>query len=1094
MNETNMKKNICHGRGIDLRLRFSLCNFVKVMLSLLLVLSATSVFSLTTFGQETNQEIGTVNSDAIFYSSDNLPIGKLFSGTEIFISSVENGKVFFQWNDTFAWIMENDINIVQEIDETNLPFIFSENDSSQMIKTNGNTVIFEDVEMTKQLASIESEEPYFIQNINLENYEISFANRTGFINKDTATVLVNQQDQQSLEDDVLKPEAPTSSSKINTNTILNETLVNSTIASPESTSVTKNFDKYFKPTSGKIPVYRANSSDVIAELLIDKEYIRVSDAGDWHLVKVGNEYGYVWKAATVPTDGTTIKNASKGEITQSKKFIATNDIPVLDISSGRIEYITLKKGQKYQFIDEDPYWYKVDILGRVGYVNKSGTKQEFLGNENYFKVSTDKLAVYRENSNVVIAELKIGQVYPRVADAGDWHLVRVGKEYGYVLKDPTQPDDGSSIKNVATNFVSTGKYFETTMDMPAIDTTNGRTDYITLKKGIRYEILDEDPYWYKVNLLDRVGYVNKYGTKREFMNSDKFFKVNVDKLEVYPENNKDAIMLLTKGQEYQRVADAGDWHLIKIGNKYGYVWKAATEPSSGDSIKNLFSGEPLKDQFFNTTSDVIVYDTSVNPKAPFGLIKSGKQIIILEEYEDWYKVDVLGRIGFVNKSGTRKDFKVSDKYFKVQTDKLPVYVNRGNTSIIVAELSVGQEYLRIADAGDWHLVKVGSEYGYVWESSTEPSNGKTIDGLNNGIQPGTYLFLTLKDTTVISGSRKPIGSIKEGEKYPILNIYADHYEIDILGRIGYVLKSDVQVGPIIRYTYYSRTLEDQLNLQMQLNPQTDKYRNEKAYVSSEFIKISSTDPTVGIVTTSSLNIRKGPSTDYDIVSKLKMNDTVKIVSNSNGWYEIKITWKNAYPDDVKYYLDPNNFGRNSEQFYQYLVLSESAGINVNEVNQKILAGKGILEGKANAFYDASVTHGINEIYLISHALLETGNGSSLLAKGIKYNGVTVYNMYGIGAYDVDPINLGAKFAYENGWFTPEASIIGGAKFVAENYIHAGQDTLYEMKWNPGSDNLLRNPHQYASDIGWAYKQVYSISNLYSMLNSYIQIFDVPVYK
>lgn len=73
------------------------------------------------------------------------------------------------------------------------------------------------------------------------------------------------------------------------------------------------------------------------------------------------------------------------------------------------------------------------------------------------------------------------------------------------------------------------------------------------------------------------------------------------------------------------------------------------------------------------------------------------------------------------------------------------------------------------------------------------------------------------------------------------------------------------------------------------------------------------------------------------------------------------------------------------------------------------------------------TYHINEIYLISHALLETGNGSSILANGTMFNGKKVYNMYGIGAYDSNPNYLGAKYAYEQQWFTPEAAIIGGAK-------------------------------------------------------------------
>ena len=47
----------------------------------------------------------------------------------------------------------------------------------------------------------------------------------------------------------------------------------------------------------------------------------------------------------------------------------------------------------------------------------------------------------------------------------------------------------------------------------------------------------------------------------------------------------------------------------------------------------------------------------------------------------------------------------------------------------------------------------------------------------------------------------------------------------------------------------------------------------------------------------------------------------------------------------------------------------------------MLEGKGVLEGQGASFSQAAKKYGINEIYLISHALIETGNGTSDLAKG-----------------------------------------------------------------------------------------------------------------
>ena len=118
-----------------------------------------------------------------------------------------------------------------------------------------------------------------------------------------------------------------------------------------------------------------------------------------------------------------------------------------------------------------------------------------------------------------------------------------------------------------------------------------------------------------------------------------------------------------------------------------------------------------------------------------------------------------------------------------------------------------------------------------------------------------------------------------------------------------------------------------------------------------------------------------------------------------------------------------------------------------------------------------------------------------MANGVVVNGKTVYNMYGIGAYDGSAVSSGAQYAYNAGWFTPEAAIIGGAKFIAQGYVNAGQDTLYKMRWNPdAAEKTGKATHQYASDIGWATKQVNQIYNLYSLLSSYTLNYEIPTYQ
>ena len=104
---------------------------------------------------------------------------------------------------------------------------------------------------------------------------------------------------------------------------------------------------------------------------------------------------------------------------------------------------------------------------------------------------------------------------------------------------------------------------------------------------------------------------------------------------------------------------------------------------------------------------------------------------------------------------------------------------------------------------------------------------------------------------------------------------------------------------------------------------------------------------------------------------------------------------------------------------------------------------GTLAGNGEAFVNAARRYGVNEVYLLAHAILESGWGTSTLAKGYVYDGKTLvdgktwpkgtyYNFYGIGAYDSSPLSGGRALAIKNGWDTPEKAIHGAARWIATN--------------------------------------------------------------
>lgn len=438
-----------------------------------------------------------------------------------------------------------------------------------------------------------------------------------------------------------------------------------------------------------------------------------------------------------------------------------------------------------------------------------------------------------------------------------------------------------------------------------------------------------------------------------------------------------------------------------------------------------------------------------------------------------------------------------------------------------------------------------------------------------------------------------------------------------LQRILQVMVIAIRGGFTVQYTPYSCTLGAMVDKQMAVNPQTDRYgggwksarREDVTYFLDPYNFLDmeyggSAAGSVRITADPNLKLRQRPTTaspqiqdDGGGLLSAWKGEVFAILGQAGAeagteagtegtWYRIKVRGKEGWVCGKYCQLTGDTLSLSP--MFQFLLLSGSAGTTVADLN-KILAGKGILSGKGQAFMEAAGNNNINEIFLVSLGLHESGNGTSELATGIDvadrdslYPGaggtytraarvksgvssltvrqgpttasgplvdaagnavaigpsseytvlgeqaaaegtlpetagiwyrirvgaaegwvcgahvnvttyVRVYNMFGIGAYDDNPKGNGAAKAYAERWLTPEAAILGGARFAASNYINRpsnAQDTLYKMRWNPQSPAT----HQYATDIGWASKQVPRIKELYDQVGTCHLTFDIPRYR
>ncbi|MDR3552714.1 MAG: glucosaminidase domain-containing protein, partial [Clostridia bacterium] len=235
----------------------------------------------------------------------------------------------------------------------------------------------------------------------------------------------------------------------------------------------------------------------------------------------------------------------------------------------------------------------------------------------------------------------------------------------------------------------------------------------------------------------------------------------------------------------------------------------------------------------------------------------------------------------------------------------------------------------------------------------------------------------------------------------------------------------------------------------------------------------------------------------------------RTVINDSSTFHANTVSYNTILQQVTKYTDPTQLEFDPLNIYQFLRLSWTDDIQnyqnsiVSKFNTKFASSTGsTLIGQGQTFYNAAKVNNLNPVYLAGQAILESGNGTSTLAKGVMVNGKKCYNFFGIHATDSDPVTNGSNYAYSQGWYDTGdgtganngiyKAIYGGAAWISSGYINRAtnpQDTLYEMRWNVNNIS-----HQYATDVLWAQKQTSTIKSYFDLFPDIKLYFDIPVYQ
>lgn len=254
--------------------------------------------------------------------------------------------------------------------------------------------------------------------------------------------------------------------------------------------------------------------------------------------------------------------------------------------------------------------------------------------------------------------------------------------------------------------------------------------------------------------------------------------------------------------------------------------------------------------------------------------------------------------------------------------------------------------------------------------------------------------------------------IKVGQKVEIISVDGDFAKVKFNGKTGYVVSK-----------YVKRINEDNTSDNSK-EPEDDKplEKPEKPTVTTK---------KGTVVNATTLNIRSGPGTSYNVIAKLKKGDSVSILESKNGWHKINISgnktgWVSG--DYIKISENVENSNDNSTS----IVTNETGTVTATVLNVRSGAGtsysivtkinKGnkvnIIESK-NGWYKIKTSNG--KIGWVSGDYIKIDNVSNTTSPKVKVVTATVLNIRsgaGTNYSIVTKVNKGDKLTIlesRNGW-------------------------------------------------------------------------------
>ncbi|WP_034815817.1 SH3 domain-containing protein [Exiguobacterium alkaliphilum] len=782
-------------------------------------------------------------------------------------------------------------------------------------------------------------------------------------------------------------------------------------------------------------------------------------------------------------------------------------------------------------------WAEIDFQGQKRYVSSSYLTLK----PTVAKTSTTQTYTANENVNMrsamtttapIVTTIPKGATVTYVSThgaTGSWFKVTYGGKTGYVAQRYFTLSGGGTVTPQANATHTTVN--NTSMHSSMISTA---PVLVTIPKGASVTLVSTHGAtgsWAKVTYAGKTGYVAMRNLQAIVTSAPTTLYVKTA-TSVFSSTSTTGQSLgtLAVGSSVRLVSThgaTGSWAKVTAGTLTGYV-----------PMRNLSEtvvAAPVTPYYAQRTATM--YSSMSTSRTVVQSIPVGAKVDHLSTHGatgSWYMIRYANKTGYV----AARDFSLTapststeqygpEREVQVVSNNTPLNVRPTPSTINTAIGTLAHGTIvnvKPVLNTEWGILTSGSFVGgYIHLSYTAPvSTTPPTTGIQRVVSHTSYPI------SVRAMAERQVAQFGQTDAHRSAPAYLPRAWVSVSGNTGTIVNNQLRVISGVGTALKMSASSTAVTIATIPNGTNIEYVDRQVVGTAVWYRVKYGSMT-GFVTPSSVvgavNILSQPSLTSHAYGQINPGETVTITGQTGTYYTVSYrrpaghnirifdnVWRRASVTDLEPFVNPNNFDQNSQAFYQFLDLSKSAGTTAATLN-RVLTNSGTLTNQGQAFINAANQYSINEIYLLAHAVHETGHGKSLLAQGVPVDkdgnalinssgtrihpdrevAATVYNMYGIQAVDSSPLATGAKFAFDQKWFTPEAAIVGGAYWIGASYINHPthkQNTLYKMRFNPANPGV----HQYATDIGWATKQTTRIYQTYQTLDSYTLHFDVPKFQ